>query len=218
MLFSLFSLFECLVLEHLHPHKLVIDVHRLQNLPTPDKPIMKSQVDWFVQCRFDLQVLTYVLERYRIAESEDETHPKRSLACALISSVFCPILGEWLICSTRMNRWSISCRHSSDILCNSCCPCTWSRILCRSNNVLQESYSMVIDNIYSWSCTWFNSCICFLCQNCAFCLKTNHSHCFFFNLIDFLFLSLVPLCLWSTSFDQFLFIIDDWLLILIIHT
>lgn len=37
------------------------------------------------------------LDRHRIAEAEDEAHPKRSLACALISSICCPILGEWFI-------------------------------------------------------------------------------------------------------------------------
>ena len=38
--------------------------------------------------------LCFSLDRDRIVEIEDETHPKRSLACALISSACCPILGE----------------------------------------------------------------------------------------------------------------------------
>jgi hypothetical protein len=40
---------------------------------------------------FDLCVR---LERLRTAEIEDETHPNRSLACALVSALFCPILGK----------------------------------------------------------------------------------------------------------------------------
>jgi hypothetical protein len=35
-----------------------------------------------------------ISERYRLAEVEDETHPKQSLACALVSSIFCPLLGK----------------------------------------------------------------------------------------------------------------------------
>ncbi|CAF0894122.1 unnamed protein product [Adineta ricciae] len=34
-----------------------------------------------------------IADRYRLAEVEDETHPKRSLACALISTLCCPLLG-----------------------------------------------------------------------------------------------------------------------------
>ena len=34
------------------------------------------------------------LDRRRISEFEDEKHPLRSVACASISSLFCPILGE----------------------------------------------------------------------------------------------------------------------------
>ena len=34
------------------------------------------------------------LERERLAEIEEETHPNRSFVCALISFLFCPILGE----------------------------------------------------------------------------------------------------------------------------
>ncbi|CAF1272537.1 unnamed protein product [Rotaria sp. Silwood1] len=39
------------------------------------------------------QIENDIGDRYRIDEVEDETHPKRSLACSLISSVCCPILG-----------------------------------------------------------------------------------------------------------------------------
>ncbi|CAF3245363.1 unnamed protein product [Rotaria socialis] len=39
------------------------------------------------------QIDNDITDRYRIDEVEDETHPKRSLACALISSACCPILG-----------------------------------------------------------------------------------------------------------------------------
>ncbi|CAM4886679.1 unnamed protein product [Rotaria socialis] len=38
------------------------------------------------------QIDNDITDRYRIDEVEDETHPKRSLACALISSACCPIL------------------------------------------------------------------------------------------------------------------------------
>ncbi|UJR37837.1 hypothetical protein I4U23_030527 [Adineta vaga] len=39
------------------------------------------------------QVDNDIADRYRLAEVEDETHPKRSLACALISTLCCPLLG-----------------------------------------------------------------------------------------------------------------------------
>ncbi|CAF1518505.1 unnamed protein product [Rotaria magnacalcarata] len=37
--------------------------------------------------------LNHDRECVRISETEDEKHPIRSLACALMSAVFCPILG-----------------------------------------------------------------------------------------------------------------------------
>ncbi|CAF0723282.1 unnamed protein product [Adineta steineri] len=39
------------------------------------------------------QVENDIPERYQIADVEDEKDPKRSLACAIISSAFCPFLG-----------------------------------------------------------------------------------------------------------------------------
>ena len=35
------------------------------------------------------------VDRYRLAEMEDETHPNRSLACAIVAAACCPILGTF---------------------------------------------------------------------------------------------------------------------------
>lgn len=47
------------------------------------------------------------LERYRLPESEDETHPHRTFLCALISFLFCPLVGRWH-CSSHLDlHWTI---------------------------------------------------------------------------------------------------------------
>lgn len=51
------------------------------------------------------------LERERLAEIEEETHPNRSFVCALISFLFCPILGE-----TNENNFDFRCCRTNELV------------------------------------------------------------------------------------------------------
>ncbi len=82
-----------MVLEHLHQHKPVIDVHHLLNLQPRDK-LKTIQKVHLIEMNSEYIFVWKYLDQYRLAEIEDETHPKRSLTCALVSSLCCPILGE----------------------------------------------------------------------------------------------------------------------------
>ena len=73
----------------------VIDLLRQRNSPVLDRWRTISTVK-SLACRLSFVALGVCvrLERLRVAEVEDETHPNRSLACAVVSALFCPILGK----------------------------------------------------------------------------------------------------------------------------